>query len=101
MDLSERTKIRLQVYSELVNKSEEEALYYALGIAKMFYKLQNKFYGIGDFKIIDTKSHYQLNLELQQRKRKERDNERAREYYKKNKIRLNELRKIRNQKKER
>lgn len=97
-NLSEHIKIRLKVYSELINKSEDEALFFALGIAKAVHEKKIKLSPIPE-PIADTtkKSRYTIAMEIRQ----DRANERARDYYQihKEKIklkrkRLKELKKI-------
>jgi hypothetical protein len=87
LDLKEKIKIRLQVYSELINKPEDEALYYALGLAKMFFELQKRFEQQKDLKLNFVKADFSLELKLEQQKINKSL------YYQKNKTYINNKRK--------
>lgn len=96
-NLSEHIKIRLKVYSELINKPEEEALYFALGVAKTVYEKGIKLPEL----IAETmvRSRYTIAMEIRQ----ERIRERSRTFYQKNKelinLRRKELRELKQLKK--
>lgn len=68
-NLSEHTIVRLKVYAELIGKPYEEALYFALGVAKAVYEKGIKLNELASAETdMITKSRYTIAMELRQDK---------------------------------
>lgn len=90
INLQEHIDIRLKVYAELIGKPYDEALYFALGIAKAVYEKGIRLNELASAETdMITKSRYTIAMELRQDKIRQRN----RKYYQAHKKQIQQRRK--------
>lgn len=90
INLNEHVEVRLKVYAELIGKPYDEALYFALGVAKAVYEKGIRLNELANAETdIITKSRYTIAMELRQDKIRQRN----RKYYQAHKKQIQQRRK--------